>query len=200
MWHIKKDRDFGIIDKNGQVIIEFGYDVLSKVGDKKLLKASTLSTEKETTIIYSEKLEKLCELTNAKIMMLDDYILLYNEEEEIFITNNGEVKKAKEILSDNKLFAVQKTGKWGFEDKSGNVKVEPEYNTVTEFNRFGFAGIKKDGKWGIINDSGDIIVECKFEFSESVDSPEFLGKYYRTYKENNEIYYSDVVSGLEGEE
>lgn len=133
-------------------------------------------------------------------MMLDDYILLYNEEEEIFITNSGEVKKAKEILSSHQLFAIQKNSKWGFEDKSGNMKVDPEYDFATEFNRFGFAGIRKDNKWGIIDDSGNVIVECKFEFSENAETPEFLGKYYKTYKENNEIYYSDEVTTLEEEE
>lgn len=133
-------------------------------------------------------------------MIAEDYIILYNEEEEIFITNDGEVKTAKEILTNNKLFASQKNNKWGYVDESGNIKVEPEYDFATEFNRFGFAGIKKENKWGIINDSGDIVAICKFEFDESAENPEFLGKYYKTYKENNEIYYSDKIDSLEGEE
>lgn len=198
--HIKKDRDFGVIDKNGNVAIEFGYDILSKIGDKKLLKASNLDSEQEEVAIYSEKLEKLATLANAKIIISDDYIELYNEKEEIFINNSGEVKTAKEILTDNKLFAFQEDNKWGFKDSAENIKVEPEYDFATEFNRFGFAGIRKNNKWGIIDESGNVVAICKFEFSESVDSPEFLGKYYRTYKENNEIYYSDAVSNLEGEE
>ncbi len=197
---IKKERDFGVIDKNGKVIIEFGYDILSKIGDKKLLKATNLDAEEEVTTIYSEKLEKLKELTNAKIIMSDDYIELYNEKEAVFIDNNGEVKTAKEVLTDNKLFAFQEDNKWGFKDSIGNTKVQAEYDFATEFNRFGFAGIRKNNKWGVINEDGNVLVECKFEFDESIESPEFLGKYYRAYKENNEIYYLDKIANSEEEE
>ena len=197
---IKKERDFGVIDKNGKVIIEFGYDILSKIGDKKLLKATNLDAEEEVTTIYSEKLEKLKELTNAKIIMSDDYIELYNEKEAVFIDNNGEVKTAKEVLTDNKLFAFQEDNKWGFKDSIGNTKVQAEYDFATEFNRFGFAVIRKNNKWGVINEDGNVLVECKFEFDESIESPEFLGKYYRAYKENNEIYYLDKIANSEEEE
>ena len=30
---------------------------------------------------------------------------------------------------------------------------------VTEFNKYGFAGIKKGGKWGVVNIKGEIIQE-----------------------------------------
>jgi len=66
---------------------------------------------------------------------------------------------------------------------------------VTEFNKQGFAGIKKDNKWGVIDEEGNIVCECKYEFEESEEivKPEFISKYYRTYIENNQIYYTDEM-------
>ncbi len=58
---------------------------------------------------------------------------------------------------------------------------------------YGFAGIKQDGKWGVINDEGNIVYECEYDFGEETLSPEFIGKYYKTYSENNEIYYTDEM-------
>lgn len=39
---------------------------------------------------------------------------------------------------------------------------------------------------------GSIIQDCIFEF-EAFENPEFLGKYYKTYKQNNEIYYTNEL-------
>ena len=61
-------------------------------------------------------------------------------------------------------------------NKNGEVVVEPDYDFVTEFNEFGFAGIQKDGKWGSINLSGQVVVEPCYEIEWG--NPVFIGKYY----------------------
>lgn len=184
--------DFGVIDKEGSKIVDFKYDVLSKIGDKKLLKAVIMGRDKETTIVYSGNMEKLAEITDASISINDNYIEIYNEKEEIIINNDGEIKTAKEIFEKNKLFSIRKNGKCGFEDKDGKIVVECTYDDVTEFNRFGYAGIKKDGKWGVVDENGNIVCEPKFNFGEDGARPNFIEKYYRTYKENNDTYYTDA--------
>lgn len=48
--------------------------------------------------------------------------------------------------------------------------------------------------------TGNVVSECKFEFPDTT-KPEFLGKYYKIYNENNEICYTDEipdVSDFEG--
>lgn len=184
--------DFGVIDKENNIIVDFGYDVLSKIGDKKLLKAVEMGKDKETTIIYSNNMEKIITMTEASISISDDYIEIYNDKEETIINNDGKIKTSKEIFTNNKLFAIRKNGKCGFEDKDGNIVIECKYDDVTEFNKFGYAGIKKDGKWGSIDQNGNAITEPKFDFGEGNTKPNFLGKYYKTYKENNDIYYTDA--------
>ena len=62
---------------------------------------------------------------------------------------------------------------------------------VTEFNKYGFAGIKEGNKWGIIREDGTIIVEPKYEISSNVE-PEFIGQYYKI-NYGGEMYFTDEV-------
>ena len=190
----KTREGLGTIDKTGKAIIDFKYDVLSKIGDKKLLKG--VDMKNNITDIYSEKLDKISSMSDANIGIHENFIELYNEKRTEYITNSGELKTAKDILQNNTLFAIYKDEKWGFEDSQGNIKVKPNYDYVTEFNRYGFAGIKSSGKWGVIDQDAKVICEPIYEFDEDegLIRPEFIGKYYKTYSDNNEIYYTDEVS------
>ncbi len=189
----KDGKGLGVVDNDGNVCVEFEYDVLSKVGEYKLLKG--IDMENNVIDIFSKDMKKITTLSNAVVEIHDTYIEIYNNKSTKFVNENGELKEAKEILKDNKLFAFFKNEKWGFEDKDGNIKVEPSYDYVTEFNKFGFAGIRKDNKWGVIDQEGNIVCECKFEFEQEEEDvkPEFIGKYYKAYTENNEMYYTDEI-------
>ena len=82
---------------------------------------------------------------------------------------------------------------------NGKEKLEFIYEYITQINNLGFAGIKQDGKWGVINKEGNIICECIYDFDmedieEGIIRPDFLGKYYKTYTEDGETYYSDEMA------
>ena len=81
----------------------------------------------------------------------------------------------------------------GIVDKNGNVKVQNEYEMVTEFNQYGFAGIKKDGKWGVIDQEGNVVQEPIYELS--LIMPDFIGKYYKTNESYGDARYSDTIQG-----
>ena len=61
---------------------------------------------------------------------------------------------------------------------------------VTEFNEYGFAGVKKEGKWGVINENGEIVQEPTYELE--IVSPKFIGKYYRADEAYGSNYYTNV--------
>lgn len=187
----KDGQGLGVIDKNNKVLVDFGYSVLNKIGDRDLLKAVNMGMKKDETTIFSKNLEKLITAEDMSVSIYDNYVEIYSKEKEILIDNNGEVKTAKEIFKDNKLFGIVKNNKWGFEDINGDIKVECIYDSITEFNRYGFAGVKKNNKWGVINKNGELVSECIYEFEQDDLKPEFLGKYYKAYNENNAIYYSN---------
>ena len=78
-----------------------------------------------------------------------------------------------------------------FVDKNGNLKVQNKYEVVTDFNKYGFAGIKKDGKWGVIDQEGHIVQEPIYELKWNM--PEFIGKYYRVNAWYGDARFSDKV-------
>ena len=93
------------------------------------------------------------------------------------------------------IIAVKENDLWGFADNSGNKVVDCQYEKVTEFNEFGYAGIKQDGKWGVINDEGEVVQEPIYEIGQENTDLDFIGKYYGVEYGFGEIYYTNE-SGL----
>lgn len=181
------DGKLGIIDSNSNVVVSLSNDVVEKVQGKDVIQISNLLTN--TTSIYSSKMKQVIELTNANIQNEKDYIKVYNEKGLKYLDKEGNIIEASEIF-ENKLFTVEQNGKWGFKDKVGDVKIEPQYQKVTDFNKYGYAGIKKNDKWGVINENGEIILEPSYEFKVGQE-PDFVGKYYKVQYEFGEMYYTD---------
>lgn len=184
-----EDGKLGIIDDKEGEKLPIKYDTIQKVKDTQLVQASI--TDEQLTEIYSKNIEKLCGLNTPIITEVNGYIKLYNSDENVYISKDGKIVDNTEVYKDNTLFAVKKDGKWGFEDKSNTVKVNCEFEKVTEFNKFGFAGIKKDGKWGVINSDGKIILEPKYEI-QTREEPDFLGVYRKVTYGFGEVIYTNM--------
>ena len=146
----KDGQGLGVIDKDGNVVVDFKYDVLSKIGEYSLLKGKDM--EKNTTTVFSKDMKEVVTLEDSLLNIDGDYVEIYSQKAEIFIDQFGEIKEPKEVLKNNKLFASYKDGKWGFVDSEGNTKIDYKYEFVTDFNECGFAGIEEKGKWGVINE------------------------------------------------
>ncbi|MBO4292950.1 MAG: WG repeat-containing protein [Clostridia bacterium] len=178
----------GVVDENNNKKIDIKYNSVQGIKSAKLIQA--VLTEGNTTIIYNNKFEKLCELKNAAIQQVEDFIKIYNNKEVFYINNSGEIVTNKEVYPDNKLYAKQEKGKWGFVDKTGKIVVNCEYDKVTELNGYGFAGIYKNGKWGSIDSEGKIVQAPKYEIKGNFE-PVFLGKYYQVLFGFGEIYFTN---------
>lgn len=178
----------GVIDKNDNVIVDLKYDLVQKINDRDVIQ--TLSVDTKTTSIYSSNMEKMIEMQNASININENYIKVYSNDDLEYLDNNGNIIESKEIF-DSKLYASKENDKWGFKDVTGQFMIEPKYERVTDFNEYGFAGIKQNGKWGAINEDGEIIVEPKYEFNSDYIEIEFINKYYKNQYGFGEIYYTD---------
>lgn len=77
----------GIIDDKGNIIIEFNYDSIQTIKDKKIVQVRNFETE--ITQIYNSKLEKVIEMSDINIQSFDDYVKIYNDTEEYYLDNNG---------------------------------------------------------------------------------------------------------------
>ena len=183
---VKDDIKFGIINSSNEKILDFEYDSLQKIDGLKIIE-----TVKNNEVSYLDnQFKETCKFENVKRIKENNYLKLYsiNEKKLIYLDDLGAIVNSKDIFYENKLFAKEKDGKWGFVDKNDIFKVKAEYDYVTEFNSYGFAGIFKDGKWGVISENLNIVLEPKYVFDDD-NLPNFIGKYYETYLGYGERFY-----------
>lgn len=183
---VERDSKSGIIDSNGKSVIELKYDSISRINETDILQM-----EKDRNIaLYNLNMKEIVSMDNAIVKEVKDekaYILLYSDTDFKYLDKKGNILTSQTIFENNTLFAKNINGKWGFVDKDGNLKVQNDYELVTDFNKYGFAGIKKDGKWGSINQNGEIVQEPTYDLKRNI--PEFVGKYYRV----NATKFSDEI-------
>lgn len=183
---VERDSKSGIIDSNGKSVVELKYDSISRINETDILQM-----EKDKNIaLYNLNMKEIVSMDNAIVKEVKDekaYILLYSDTDFKYLDKEGNILTSQNLFENNTLFAKNINGKWGFVDKDGNLKVQNDYELVTDFNKYGFAGIKKDGKWGSINQNGEVVQEPTYDLKRNI--PEFVGKYYRV----NATKFSDEI-------
>ena len=190
---VASDKNNGIIDLTGKSLVDLRYNSIVELPNTNLLQANI--SETSTISLINANMQIVATMDEAELVVYDDYIRLYSETDNKYFDYSGNELTAKDLFPDNKLYARKINGKWGFVDNNGNLKVKNEYEMVTEFNEYGFAGIKLDGKWGVINQNGEVIQEPVYEISNP--SPMFIGKYYKENKGYGSGYYTDKVEEIE---
>ena len=179
----------GVINDKDEVKVALECDSVQKVEGTDLIKTVTNQT---TTKMYKKDMTLACEMQNATIQAEDNFIKIYNDTEIKYFDKQGNEITNVEAYPNNSIFASKnEQGKWGFVDKTGNVIVEYQYDSVTEINEYGFAGIKKDGKWGVINQNGEIILEPTYDLQNEID-PIFMGPYHKVTYNFGEFYFEDL--------
>ena len=177
----------GIIDLTGKSVVDLRYSSIFKLEDTELIQANDASTN--TISLINKNMEIVATMAEAEIEVEESYIRLHSEDEIRHFDYTGKELTAQEVFPDHQLFAKKINDKWGFVDKDGNVQVQSEYDLVTDFNEYGFAGIMIDGKWGVIKEDKSIVLEPTYELSSM--SPEFIGKYYKVEEWYGNDYYTD---------
>lgn len=178
----------GIIDLTGKSLVDLKYSSIFKLDNTDLIQANISSTN--TISLINKNMEVVATMDEAGVEVKNNYVRLFSETENKYFDYSGKELSAQEVFPNNKLYAKKINDKWGFVDKEGVVKVQNEYEMVTEFNEYGFAGVKKEGKWGVINENGEIVQEPTYELE--IVSPKFIGKYYRADEAYGSNYYTNV--------
>lgn len=183
----------GIVDLTGKSVIDLRYSSIFKLDNTNLLQANISSTN--TISLINSNMQIVATMDEAAIEVKDNYVRLYSETENRYFDYSGNELTAQEVFPNNNLYARKINDTWGFVDKEGNLVVQNEYDMVTEFNEYGFAGIKVDGKWGVINSNGEVVLEPVYEL-ESI-SPNFIGVYYKAEEWYGNDYYTNEVTSEE---
>ena len=163
---------FGIVDINGKELVKFKYDFIQKNFDNKIV-LCVVNKNNVTDLVIQNKV--ITSMKNADVQVGNNFVNIQSEKASLYFDFEGNSLDNTQLF-DAQLYAFQKKGKWGFVNQNSEIVVDPVYDFVTEFNEFGFAGIRKDGKWGSINSSGEIVVEPCYEIDWQ--NPVFIGKYY----------------------
>lgn len=186
---VANNRNNGIIDLTGKSLVDLKYNSIVELDNTELLQANISATS--TVSLINKNMQVVVTMDNANIDVEDGYIRLYSETEDKYFDYAGNELSPKDVFPNNKIYAQEENGKWGFVDKNGNTIVQNEYDRVTELNEYGFAGIEKDGKWGVIDENGQIVQEPIYELDEI--SPSFIGKYYKVDEWYGNVYYTNEV-------
>ena len=180
----------GIVNDKGEEILSANYEVIQKLDNSDIIQAMAGNVLE----LYNKQMSKIISMEDGKLDIKDNYIKVYSATQTAYVSLDGSIKTDFGIFPENILFASEKDGKWGFVDKNNNVKIDYQYDKVTELNELGFAGIKKDGKWGVIDKEGNIILEPTYTIPEQNGEPYFIGKYYKVISGYEEEYFTDDIN------
>lgn len=195
----KKNGQYGMI-KNKKVVIDFRYQSIdySGVNNLFIVERSTKSG------VYNSAGKKILPVKYDEVEVHNTYIetklghetayfnLLGNRIDKSTIKeiDKEEEKETTKNEVNVKLIPKEEDGKWGFVDSKSNVVVECKYEKVTEFNKYGFAGVKFNGKWGSVDENGNVVAEPIYNLDNYYEV-DFIGKYYKVVYDYKTVYYSD---------
>ncbi len=185
---VTKDSKTGVIDGNGNVIINLEYDAIQAIDGINVLQA--IKTDENKTDIIDSNMKIHEGIVNANVVKKDNYIKLYSETEVKYYDLSGNEITYKSLYPNNTLYASTSNGKWGLVDSNGKVVVNYDYDMVTEQNGNVF-GVKKDGVWQVIDASGELKSDNKYNLSWL--DVTFLGEYYKINNSNMGTVYSGTV-------
>ena len=83
------DGKSGIIDTSENILLNFEYDVVQSIKGKNVFQVKNFDST--ITQIYNNKIEKVLKMENMNFQSYDDYIRIYNENEEYYLDNNGSI-------------------------------------------------------------------------------------------------------------
>ena len=90
----------GVIDSEENIIIEFKYSMIQVITSKNAVQAIDFDTGKVE--IYNNKLEKTIGMKDMSIVNVNKYIKVYNEEEEKYLHEDGNVIEDEKTLEEIK--------------------------------------------------------------------------------------------------
>ena len=185
---VTKDGKTGIIDGNGNIIVDLEYDAIQAIDSANALQA--IKTDENRTDIIDNNMKIHEGVINANLQNKENYIKLYSETDVKYYDLSGNEIEYKALFPNNQIYASKKNGKWGLVDGNGNIVVEYIYDMVTEQNG-NVAGVKKDGKWQVVNTKGEFVSEDLYNISWL--DVTFLGNYYKLNNSSSGTVYSGTI-------
>ncbi len=154
---------FGVIDKDGNIIIDFNYDYLEFSSNSKLILAAKAN---KYGFINTENKEIIPFKYDNALPFTEGLSAVFVNGKCGYISESG--KNTIPLYYDycysfsKDKAAVKKAGKWGYITTQNTTSLPFTFEKANPFY-FEYATVKKDGKWYIINSTGLKIKELKAE-------------------------------------
>ena len=176
----------GLINTDSKEIIPVNKNVVQNIKGTKIIQ--TIDSKSKVTELYNKDMQKVAAQTDARIYIKDNYVEMVSKDNIEYFDFDGNKKEAKDIF-DNKIYAKEQNGKWGYVDKNGNVVVDFKYDMTTNLNKYGYGAIKLNDKWGVIDQDGNVVKEPTYELTSY--EPNFIGEYYEVNNAYQMTYFSN---------
>ncbi len=174
-------RKWGYIDRRGTVAIPLIFDSARPFSEGRARvgaggRLGFINRQGEIVIPHRFKFAGNFSSGVAPVAIEDLYGLIDREGREVI----SPVYKYCEEFSEERAWAIDKSGKIGFIDSCGKIVAPFIYEKADSFSG-GLARVMKDGRYGFIDRNGNIVVPCKYafadSFSEGLAVVEDAGKY-----------------------
>lgn len=169
----QKDKLFGLINIENQVVIDFKYESL---------------TQFMRSGLYA--------LQNGKLGIIDfdgEIIIPFDYEQNNNLTENYSSWDGQYVPLPKGVLRIQKDGKVGIIDIKNNIIIPFEYENIKGLNfQKKYYQAKKNGKWGVLNSKNEWVISPEFDaFSSMVYYNVREGYFNRSYHnkilQNNEL-------------
>ncbi len=188
-----KDNKWGVIDENGDVIIEPSYEEMMIIPNNKTDiflctydvnydtgEYSTKALNSKNQEIFTEynKVEAISNHDENDTLWYEDNVLRVQKDGKWGVINydgkvllNTEYDSIESVQGIKNALLIEKEGKYGVADNEGKIILDPIYTGVTNLvkdNRSGYIVKNDEGLYGIVDASKNVILENKYEEIEKV--------------------------------
>ena len=158
---VSNGRKSGVLDVSGNTVIPLEKDTIQNIKGTNIIQIIDSNTK--TSEIYNKKMEKVLELTDIRVYIKDNYLKVTSANGIAYLDYDGNKKDAKDIFTNNEIFAKEQNGKWGYVDKNGNTVVDFKYDMAIDLNEYGFGAVKQNGRWGVVDSKGNEVKAPTYE-------------------------------------
>lgn len=182
-----KDKKSGLIDAKGNVLIDFKYNVVQRINGTDIIRLMDIFGN---TILLNSDLERIAELKDTSIFVYGKYVKIRTGNDIKYLDKDGNEISNLKVFENNDILAYRENEKWGFKSRNGEIIVPAKYDIVTEFNKYGYAGVKDNNRWGAVDKSGEEVAMTKYKF-DGFSEPSFIKDYYRVDSGYDIPYYTN---------
>ena len=93
-----KKEKYGVINGKGEIVLEIKNDSMQKIKNKSIIQV--LSKNNNAVTLYSSKLEEIISMKSATVQNEDDYVIISNKKEKVFLDKDGnKIEENSELVS-----------------------------------------------------------------------------------------------------